>query len=392
MAPLAPRRARGACRGARPARRLGEARARGVRRDACPRTRSPSRAHARRSRSTSRCTTSCSRRTRDDRVRRGRREEGRRLRRDRRPAGGVRRGARVRHAARRDHRSSASRRARRTSASCRCPRSSTSPTSTTPMTRSAARRARCSSSSTASSGTRWSCASPGSPTRRASAATSTTTTASARCATSPALVLAAPARGDDAVRMLRGAVAWPPRTAAWSSSSSRSRSTREGPPRRWRRRLAHRLPARRPSCSCRARSGLHGERGRRRLLLVSYANGLRLCLRAARASPTSTACARACSTCAGSTRCRSRRSARTPAGLAPSLVVDECRATGGGVADAIIADLAEHGVAKRLGSVRAADSYVPLGPATAAVLVGDDEIVAAAVAAVGKRRRAAARS
>ena len=72
------------------------------------------------------------------------------------------------------------------------------------------------------------------------------------------------------------------------------------------------------------------------------------------------------------------------------VVVDECRATGGGVADAIIADLAEQQdrEAPRLGArgrlVR------PLGPATAAVLVGVDQIVAAAVAAVGKRRQAAA--
>ena len=43
------------------------------------------------------------------------------------------------------------------------------------------------------------------------------------------------------------------------------------------------------------------------------------------------------------------------------LVVDECRATGGGVADAIIADLAEHAVGRRLASVRSVDSFVPLG-------------------------------
>ena len=79
-------------------------------------------------------------------------------------------------------------------------------------------------------------------------------------------------------------------------------------------------------------------------------------------------------------------------GIGTVVVVDECRATGGGVADAIVADLAEHKVAKRIGSVRAVDSFVPLGPATAAVLVGVDQIVAAAVSAVGKRRRAATRS
>ncbi|MEP7082709.1 MAG: hypothetical protein ABI841_07000, partial [Chloroflexota bacterium] len=56
------------------------------------------------------------------------------------------------------------------------------------------------------------------------------------------------------------------------------------------------------------------------------------------------------------------------------------------VADAIVADLGERRIGRKIASVRAVDSFVPLGPATAAVLVGVDQIVAAAVAAVGKRR------
>ncbi len=63
------------------------------------------------------------------------------------------------------------------------------------------------------------------------------------------------------------------------------------------------------------------------------------------------------------------------------LFVDECRATGGGVADALIADLAEHAFGGGLASVRAVDSFVPLGTATSAVLVGLDQVVAAAVEA-----------
>ena len=66
------------------------------------------------------------------------------------------------------------------------------------------------------------------------------------------------------------------------------------------------------------------------------------------------------------------------------LVVDECRATGGGVADALIADLAEHAFNGGLASVRAVDSFVPLGTATAAVLVGLDQVVAAAVDLAGR--------
>jgi 2-oxoisovalerate dehydrogenase E1 component len=71
--------------------------------------------------------------------------------------------------------------------------------------------------------------------------------------------------------------------------------------------------------------------------------------------------------------------------LGTVLVVDECRRTGGGVAEAIVADLAEGDVARRLASVRAVDSFVPLGTATSAVLVGTDQVVAAALAAVGGR-------
>jgi 2-oxoisovalerate dehydrogenase E1 component len=64
------------------------------------------------------------------------------------------------------------------------------------------------------------------------------------------------------------------------------------------------------------------------------------------------------------------------------LVVDECRATGAGVADAVIAHLAEAGVRGPFASVRAADTYVPLGPATDQVLVTEEQIVAAAARCV----------
>ena len=65
----------------------------------------------------------------------------------------------------------------------------------------------------------------------------------------------------------------------------------------------------------------------------------------------------------------------------------QSRRTGGGVADAIIADLAEAGIGHRLRSVRAVDSFVPLGTATSAVLVGLDEVVSAALSAVGQVSR-----
>jgi len=57
------------------------------------------------------------------------------------------------------------------------------------------------------------------------------------------------------------------------------------------------------------------------------------------------------------------------------VVADECRATGGGIADAVIADLAEGGFAGVMRSVRAIDSYVPLGAAANLVLISESQIV-----------------
>ena len=158
----------------------------------------------------------------------------------------------------------------------------------------------------------------------------------------PGLVLAAPARGDDAARMLRGAI-------AMAAEDGRVVVFLE-PIALYHEKDLHAdgdggwltdYPAP-PEVLLPGEVGLYGDdRWRADVLLISYANGLRLSLQAAGASPRSTTCARACSTCAGSTRCRPRRSGRTPPRSAPCVVVDECRATGGGVADAIVADLAE---------------------------------------------------
>jgi len=204
----------------------------------------------------------------------------------------------------------------------------------------------------------------------------------------PGLVLAAPARGDDAARMFRGAVAMALEEGrvvvflepialyhekdlhadgdgGWLSDYPRP-----------------------PEVLLPGEVGVSGETGPEAdLLLVSYANGLRLSLQAARRlaedhglrtrvldlrwlNPLPLEAIRAHATEVGSV-----------------VVVDECRATGGGVADAIVADLAERRIGRRLGSVRAVDSFVPLGPATAAVLVGLDQVVAAGVAAAKKKKK-----
>ena len=60
------------------------------------------------------------------------------------------------------------------------------------------------------------------------------------------------------------------------------------------------------------------------------------------------------------------------------LFVDECRATGGGVADAVIAGLYESGFSGTARSVRAVDTFIPLGPGANHVLVNEADIVNAA--------------
>jgi 2-oxoisovalerate dehydrogenase E1 component len=63
------------------------------------------------------------------------------------------------------------------------------------------------------------------------------------------------------------------------------------------------------------------------------------------------------------------------------LVVDETRASAG-VGEGVVTGLVEHGYAGRLARVASADSYVPLGPAGAHVLLGEPEIADAARALV----------
>ncbi len=203
----------------------------------------------------------------------------------------------------------------------------------------------------------------------------------------PGIVIAAPARGDDGARMLRGAV-------AMAAEDGRVVFFLE-PIALYHERDLHAdgdgewlttYPAP-PEALLPGEVGLYGATDTDAdVLLVSYANGLRLSLQAARRL-------------ADEHQLQARvldlrwlnplpleaiREHATDVGTV--VVVDECRATGGGVADAIVADLGERRIGRKVASVRAVDSFVPLGPATAAVLVGLDQIVAASVAAVGKRR------
>jgi len=209
----------------------------------------------------------------------------------------------------------------------------------------------------------------------------------------PGLVLAVPARGDDAARMLRGAVAMAEedgRVVVFLEPIAlyHEKDLHADGDGGW---LTDYPPP--PEVLLPGEVGVHGATdGDADLLLISYANGLRLSLQAAKRL-----------TDAHDLRVRvldlrwlsplPTDAIRTHAAQAGAIVVvDECRATGGGVADAIIADLAEQRIGERLVSVRAVDSFVPLGPATSAVLVGVDQIVAASVTAAGRQREAASAS
>jgi len=214
----------------------------------------------------------------------------------------------------------------------------------------------------------------------------------------PGLVIAAPARGDDAARMLRGAVAMAREDGlvviflepialyherdlhtdgdgGWLADYS-------PPPR-------HLLPG---------KVGVYGADATD-LLIVSYANGLRLSLQAQALLRGEHGIAARVVDLRWLAPLPFEAVRSHAADCGRVLIVDECRATGGGVADALIADLAERSFGGRLASVRAVDSFVPLGTASSAVLVGLDHVVAAAVTtarskprAKPSRRRARARS
>lgn len=120
--------------------------------------------------------------------------------------------------------------------------------------------------------------------------------------------------------------------------------------------------------------GVHGDGTE--LAIVTYGNGVRMARRVARGLEAEGVASRVVDL---------RWLAPLPtaglhaavAGCEAVLVVDECRASGG-IADAVLAGFVTERTARPIGDVRAADSYVPLGPAAATVLVTEDQILAAA--------------
>ena len=195
----------------------------------------------------------------------------------------------------------------------------------------------------------------------------------------PGLMLAIPSRGDDAARMLRGAIATAKacgRVVCFLEPIAlyHEKDLYEDGDNAW---LFDYPPP--PEAIFPGEVGVYGE-SNRDLLIVSYANGLRLSLRAARELERKHGVKARVLDLRWIEPLPFEALERHAAECKSLLVVDECRATGGGIADAIVAHFAERGLGKKMKSVRAADTYVPLGSETACVLVGEDEIVAAAKA------------
>ncbi|HEX2221705.1 MAG TPA: thiamine pyrophosphate-dependent enzyme [Candidatus Limnocylindria bacterium] len=206
----------------------------------------------------------------------------------------------------------------------------------------------------------------------------------------PGVAIACPARGDDAARMLRGAI-------AMAAAHGRVVVFLE-PIALYHERDLHAdgddgwltaYPAL-PDALLPGRVGVYqpdAAAAAPDLLLVSYGNGLRLSLRAQRILARDHGVRARVLDLRWLNPLPLEPVRRHAAAARRVLVVDECRATGGGVADAIVADLAERAFEGRLGSVRAADSFVPLGPAAASVLVGLDDVVRAALTLVDEPGR-----
>jgi 2-oxoisovalerate dehydrogenase E1 component len=197
----------------------------------------------------------------------------------------------------------------------------------------------------------------------------------------PGIVIASPARGDDAAAMLRTCVAAAHQAGAVCAflepiALYMTRDLHEANDGLW---TSVYDPGAPPVAIGSAR--VHGDG--LDLLIVSFANGVWMSLRVAR-------------------RLREHGIAcrvldlrwlaplpiddilREAAATGRVLVVDETRRSGG-VAEGVIAQMIDHGFAGSLARVAAADSYIPLGAAANHVLVSEADIERAALALCGRR-------
>ncbi len=192
----------------------------------------------------------------------------------------------------------------------------------------------------------------------------------------PGLLLATPARGDDAARMLRGLIASARecgRVAVFLEPIAlyHEKDLYEEGDSQWL--FDYPQPG---EMLLPGEVGVHDPEAKD-LLIISYANGLRLSLRAARRLKEEFGVAARVMDVRWLNPLPFDSIRRHAEECGRAIVADECRATGGGIAEAVIANLAENGFRGTMRSVRAADSYVPLGAAANLVLISEDQIVEA---------------
>lgn len=190
----------------------------------------------------------------------------------------------------------------------------------------------------------------------------------------PGLVLATPSRGDDAVKMLRGCVAMAAecgRVVVFLEPIAlyHEKDLHTEGDGAW---LFDYPPP--GEALLPGEVGLYGEGD---LLVVSYANGLRMSLQAREILEREHGIRVRVMDLRWLNPLPVDEIVRASQEVRGVLVVDECRRTGGGIAEAVLAELAERDVGGRLRSVRAVDSYVPLGPAADHVLIQTGDIVEA---------------
>ncbi len=123
---------------------------------------------------------------------------------------------------------------------------------------------------------------------------------------------------------------------------------------------------------------MHGDG--RDVLLVTFANGLRMCLRAARRLAERGIAARILDL-RWLAPLPERDLLREANAVGRVLVVDETRKSGG-VSEGVMAALVDGGFRGAMARVTSDDSFVPLGPAADHVLLNEAEIVEAAIALV----------
>ena len=192
----------------------------------------------------------------------------------------------------------------------------------------------------------------------------------------PGLLLAVPARGDDAARMLRGAIAAARacgRVVCFLEPIAlyHEKDLYADGDGLW---LSDYPPP--GELLLPGEAGVYHEDARD-VLIVSYANGLRLSLRAARVLREQHGIEARVLDVRWLNPLPFAAIWQHAAECGRVVVADECRATGGGIADAVIAALVENGFSGTMRSVRAVDSYVPLAAAANLVLISEGQISAA---------------